>query len=145
MNPVQLGGGMTTGISQKPMRISKQIPLVSRAKSIESISTSSLTPMMGDEPAPLPGYGLDTIEREPLRQYSQAVGFGKNLPLALAISQVIPSDFTHRFDGDISPSAMVDWDGGKPWNVVLNDMLRNENLTAEIDGNVVVIKPMQKI
>ncbi len=145
LNPVQLGGGMTTGVSQKQTYVSRQIPTSNRGKSIASIGINSLTPMMGDEPAPLPGYGLGSVERQPMRQYAQAVGFGKNLPLALAISQVIPSEYTHRFDGDISPSAMVDWDGGKPWNVVLNDMLRDENMTADIEGNVVVIKPSQKI
>lgn len=145
LNPVQLGSGMTTGVRQSQKYVSRPVIVSNQGKSIASIGINSLTPMMGDEPAPLPGYGLGMVEYERTRQYEQAVGFGKNLPLALAISQVIPSAYTHRFDGDISPSAMVDWSGGKPWNVVLNDMLRDENMMADIEGNVVVIKEIAKI
>jgi len=144
LNPVQLGGGMTTGVSAKSNMVSTA-SRVNRGKSIASIGPQSLTPFLGDEPAPLPGYGVGAVERESMRQYAQAVGFGKDLPLALAISQLVPSDFTHRFDGDIDASVMVDWDGGKPWNVVLNDMLRAQNMTSEIKGNVVVIKKTAKI
>lgn len=145
LNPVQLGGGMTTGVNNKRRAVSST-PRVNGGKSIAAIDTQSLTPFIGDEPAPLPGYGLGRVERDDsMRQYAQAVGFGKGLPLALAISQLVPSDFTHRFDGDIDASAMVDWEGGKPWNVVLNDMLRPQNMTAEIQGNVVVIKNTAKI
>lgn len=144
MHPVQLGGGMTTGVNAKSERIVSTKRKV-REKSPASIKISSLTPMMGDEPAPLPGYGADTVERKDMRQYAQAVGFGKNLPMALAISQVIPPEFTHRFDGDVDASLKVDWDGGKPWNLVLNDMLREHGMQADIQDNVVVIKETAKI
>jgi len=143
LNPVQLGSGMTTGV--KPQKKAPVHTMVLKAKTVASINTDSLTPMMGGEPAPLPGYTRDGVKREPLRQYTQAVGFGKDLPLALALSQVIPGDFTHRFEGDVDPSVSVSWEGGKPWNLVLADMLADQNLTANIEGNVVIIKAVSTV
>lgn len=76
------------------------------------------------------------------RQYSKAEGFGSALPLALALSQVVPSDFTHSFISGVDPSTTVSWQGGKAWNIVLEDMLRPKGLTASIKNNAVMIAPL---
>lgn len=148
LNPVQLGSGMTSGT--KPYQVTANVPRAPSPSSMRKdrqpigMGIGALTPMMDGEPAPLP-----TVQRASLanisntaqnKNFAQAVGFGKELPLALAISQVVPSEYTHRFDGNIDPSAKVSWQGGKPWNIVLQDMLRAENLNADIQGNVVVIR-----
>jgi len=146
LNPVQLGGGLNTGAKSSRVAMVAPTGSMGKNKSPATFGTGSLTPMLGnDEPAPLAGYGLNnTVDRQDLRQYSQAVGFGSNLPMALAISQVVPNDYSHRFEGDVDTSVMVDWEGGKPWNLVLNDMLRAKNLMADIQGNVVVIKKIAR-
>ena len=148
LNPVQLGGGMTTGVKSTSSRMAaaSDASSMNSGKSSAAFSIDALTPMIGNEPAPLPGYGIGAVERDDsMRQFAQAVGFGSDLPLALAISQVVPSEFTHRFDGNIDTAKNVTWEGGKPWNLVLNDMLRPQNLTADVQGNVVVIKEMARL
>lgn len=71
--------------------------------------------------------------------YEMAVGFGKNLPLVTALRQVVPADYTYIVDDSIPMSATVSWDGGRPWNEVLNDMVTPLNLQTRISGNRVSI------
>ncbi|MEM6810937.1 MAG: hypothetical protein AAF549_00545 [Pseudomonadota bacterium] len=146
LTPVQLGAGMTTGAQAQYRPPEDPVPVPQMSKGTgDSFSTASLTPMLGAEAPPLPGFENSVMGQRPLRQYAQAIGFGKDLPLALAISQVVPSEFTHRFEGNVDPSARVSWDGGKPWNLVLADMLGPQNMTANIQGDVVVIRNLSSI
>lgn len=72
--------------------------------------------------------------------YAEAVGFGRDLPLALALSQVVPSDYTFSFAADVNAGENVSWQGGKAWNEVLNDMLAPKGLRAAISGNQVIVQ-----
>lgn len=72
--------------------------------------------------------------------YTEAVGFGRELPLALALSQVVPPEYSYAFGKDVNVGTTVSWQGGKPWNEVLNDMLAPNGMRAVIDGNKVVIQ-----
>lgn len=71
--------------------------------------------------------------------YEVADGFGRDLPLVMAIRQIVPSSFGFIFDDGIDVNANVSWQGGKPWDVVLQETLAPLNLTATIRGNVVTI------
>lgn len=72
--------------------------------------------------------------------YTEAVGFGKELPLALALSQVVPAGYTYSFADNIDAGATVSWEGGKPWNEVLSAMLAPSGMRAVIRSNQVVIE-----
>jgi len=85
------------------------------------------------------------VNAAPVTNYKMAEGFGADLPLALAISQVIPAEFKHTFALGVDPGTTVSWQGGKAWNVVLEDMLRPNGLTAEIRNNTVTIKPVMSL
>lgn len=154
LNPLKLGAGLKTGTPPRPV----QIPSASVQRSqiprgpIEAMgqNTGRLTPMMDGEPAPLPGLAnamRNQIQppRRAIMNYAEAVGFGRELPLSLAISQVIPSDFMHSYAAEVDTQTIVSWEGGKPWNEVLNDMLRPQNLSAIIQGNQVIIQPMARL
>ena len=149
LNPLKLGAGLKTGaqpvLAPRPSVQPGPDPVVERAP-----LGTGLTPFAGREPAPLPGTAYapaprTRIQPAPLRQYADAIGFGKKLPLALALSQVIPSDFTHSFADGVDAGAIVSWEGGKPWNLVLEDMLRPQGMTASIQGNQVMIKPLARL
>jgi hypothetical protein len=73
-------------------------------------------------------------------QYTEAIGFGRDLPLALALTQVVPPDYTFSFSPAIDAGTTVSWQGGKPWNVVLDEMLSAHGLSAVISGNQVTIQ-----
>lgn len=148
LTPVQLGAGLTTGVKpyhgQPRIQTQANIPVPPRPS-----KTAGLTPIPGGEPAPLANIedmyrGTTSIDAMP-QQFSNAVGFGKDLPMALALSQVIPEGYIHSFASDVDAGSTVSWEGGKPWDVVLNDMLRPKNLTAVIRGKQVTIQPMAKL
>ncbi len=73
-------------------------------------------------------------------QFSDAVGFGRDLPLALALSQVVPAEYSYAFAQNVNVGTMVSWQGGKPWNVVLDEMLAPNGMKADIHDGQVIIK-----
>ncbi|MAS88097.1 MAG: hypothetical protein CMH30_09015 [Micavibrio sp.] len=77
----------------------------------------------------------------PAGSYAVAVGFGKGMPLPIALSQIVPSDYSLIYAEGVDVSQTVSWEGGKPWNQVLDSMLAPKNLTASIAGKTVQIMP----
>lgn len=121
-------------------------------------SASSMTPLPGngaqnayEMPAAAPR-GIETQHLmptpaipmprvpSPAGAFPEAVGFGRDLPLALALSQVVPADYSFSFAGNVDAGANVSWQGGKPWNDVLNEMLAPQGLRAAIAGSQVTIQ-----
>lgn len=66
-------------------------------------------------------------------------GFGRDLPLVIALQQVAPAGHQFSFAPGVNPGVMVSWEGGKPWQQVMNDMLAPQGLGYQLQGNVVVI------
>jgi len=149
LNPVKLGSGLSTGVGrQKKAYVSRPLKSISIPPKRPSIASSGITPMIGGEPAPLANVFAPRspmpLKSHASKTYAQAIGFGRDLPLALAISQVV-SEFTHSFADNVDTGITVSWEGGKPWNQVLNEMLRPKNLTSVIRNNRVIIQPMAKL
>jgi hypothetical protein len=68
------------------------------------------------------------------------IGFGDQLPLALALGEIVPKSYHYAFAGGVNPGAFVSWDGqGRSWDLVLSDMLAPHNLSAQMRGNMVMI------
>lgn len=148
LTPVQLGSGMTSGAkAQKHAASAMPRPPMRQG------FANGLTPIPGGEPAPLPDVaGIEEAYRNPAYskqnvpvKYANAVGFGSELPMELALSQIVPSGFTYEIIGKVDKNATVSWEGGEPWNVVLNNMLRTQNMTAVINGDQVTIQPMARL
>ncbi len=76
----------------------------------------------------------------PASGYTEAVGFGRDLPLALALSQIVPPEFSYAFEKDVNVGSTVSWQGGKAWNVVLDEMLAPNGMRAIIQDNQVTIR-----
>jgi hypothetical protein len=68
-------------------------------------------------------------------------GFGRDLPLVIALQQVAPAGHQFSFASGVNPGVMVSWEGGKPWQAVLNDMLAPQGLGYQQQGNVIVVGP----
>lgn len=76
----------------------------------------------------------------PAGEMEPVVGFGSDLPLALALSQIAPADYTFSFGTNVNPGAKISWDGnGKPWDQVISEALAPHGLQANIRGKVVHI------
>jgi hypothetical protein len=67
-------------------------------------------------------------------------GFGKDLPLVIALRQVVPPNYAYHFDEGVAPGQKVSWQGGKAWPQVLSDMLISNDLQAMIVGNVITVQ-----
>jgi hypothetical protein len=83
-------------------------------------------------PVPAPQGNFEIVE-----------GFGSDMPLALALQQIVPAGYATSFGSGVNPGAAVTWDGGKPWkpwNQIISDMLAPHNLEVQIDGKVVNIR-----
>ncbi len=67
-------------------------------------------------------------------------GFGSDLPLALALGQIVPSDYAYSFAAGVNPGARISWNGGgKQWGEVLNEALAPLGYGLKIRGKQVVI------
>ena len=87
-------------------------------------------------------------------KYEIIEGFGSDIPLALAMRQVIPAQYSFSFGEGVNAGRSVSWNGGEPWNIVLQEMVNPLGLGAKVMGNTVQLSqggqkaiaqtPMQK-
>ena len=81
----------------------------------------------------------------PASAYADAVGFGSDIPLVLAMRQIVPAQFGYAFDASVDQGARVTWNGGKPWDRVLGDAVAPLGLGVMIADGKVHILPQAKI
>jgi hypothetical protein len=72
-----------------------------------------------------------------------ADGFGKDVPLRVALLQILPPALTAQFSQGVDAEQAVDWSGGKPWQTVLHDVVQPLHLRSTVSGNTVRIDPTQ--
>lgn len=66
-------------------------------------------------------------------------GFGRDIPLDLALRQIIPADRSYSLVDGVSPDIVVSWQGGRPWPEILEEMLASRGLDyRERDGQIVI-------
>lgn len=71
--------------------------------------------------------------------FQRVEGFGRDVPLALAMRQIVPPGYAFSFDQGVDPGRRVSWTGGAPWNEVLQNALAPSGLGVGIDGATVVV------
>lgn len=74
--------------------------------------------------------------------YADAMGFGSDIPLALALGQIVPPSFAYSFASNVNPGLKISWNGGKPWDQALNESLNPLGLRADIVGSAVIVRNM---
>jgi len=144
---VRKGNGLVERSAARAPALNKQSAMTPRDPN------STLTPMPGEGAPPIVA---SKISQEPLsapmvapspqapaqvtKNLPEAVGFGRDLPLALALSQIVPAGYSYSFAQNIDAGTNVSWQGGKPWNVVLDEMLAPSGMKAVIVGDKIVIQ-----
>jgi hypothetical protein len=78
-------------------------------------------------------------------QLPVAVGFGNDLPLVTALRQVIPDNYTYVLEESVPMGQSVSWNGGRPWDQVLADMIGPMGLRANIANDKVIITNENKM
>lgn len=84
-------------------------------------------------PAPQPQQNLET-------SYEVHEGFGTDMPLAIALTQIVPPSYAYAFGTNVNPGQRVSWNGGKPWPDTINDMIAPLGLQALVQNRMVVIR-----
>jgi hypothetical protein len=79
-------------------------------------------------------------ETMPKQAYATAYGFAKDMPLALALRQIVPASYAFSFETDVNIGTRVSWQGGEPWNTVLKTALGQQNLSATVYDDRILIR-----
>ncbi len=66
-------------------------------------------------------------------------GFGKDIPLAIALRDIVPATYAYQFHPSEVAGLKISWRGGKPWTVVLKEALVPHGLETRISGNVLSV------
>ncbi len=66
-------------------------------------------------------------------------GFGSDVPLVIALQQVVPAGYQYSFAAGVNPGVSVSWQGGKSWQGVLADMLAAQGLGFRIQNSAVIV------
>lgn len=103
---------------------------------VESAPVAPVSPALAPfAAAPAPA----TVTTMPIENADIAVGFGRDLPLVIALQQVAPAGHQFSFASGVNPGTPVSWEGGKAWTAVMDDMLAPHGLGFQQQGNVIVV------
>lgn len=115
---------------------------------VTSVSTQPGMRSIGNEPQNLTGQNIDEnalpvpgeMASAPAPESNAVVeGFGKDIPLAVALRQIVPSSYNVNYDAGVDQGKPVTWNGGKAWNEVASEMLARRKLHATASGNMITI------
>ncbi len=67
-------------------------------------------------------------------------GFGRQVPLVMALQQIVPPNFRYSFGPGVVAGARINWTGGKPWKAVVADIARRNDMNVEIVDNVIALR-----
>ena len=68
----------------------------------------------------------------PASHHAMAEGFGRDLPLVLAMRQIVPAGYGYVFDPAVDQGQRVDWDGGAAWPTVLENAVAAYGLSVRV-------------
>lgn len=71
-------------------------------------------------------------------------GFGRDIPMILAMSQIIPPQYAYSFADGINPATTISWTGGTSWDVALQDAVGSHGYDISIIGKTVRIEHKKK-
>lgn len=115
-------------------------PLVPASPST-AVDSTELAPVIAVEAeTPVAPRAFESAPVNAPSTYADAMGFGSEIPLAMALGQIVPPGFVYSFGENVNPGTLISWNGGKPWDQVLLEALQSKELTATINGNSVLIK-----
>lgn len=117
-----------------------------------SPATAPMTAATATSPTPAPSNGAVSMvtgqsvgggvpDAAPAANTDKVVdGFGKHVPLVIAMRQILPEGYGFAHGDGVDLSASIDWQGGKPWPQVLNDAIKPIGLTASVSGDTVMLQ-----
>ena len=136
ISPIVISGdtrSQAAGASQSPGGSSSlslsSSPVVFSAAPEPSLPVSSVSPFSSAPPS-----SGDTLSGAGVVR-----GFALQVPLALALRQLLPSGYSFFIDQGVDMDTLVSYKGGKPWAETLKTMLVPVGLVDHVQGTVVTI------
>jgi len=80
-----------------------------------------------------------TISVSPAASNDIVQGFASQIPLALALRQLLPTGYNFSIDQDVDMNTLVSFKGGKSWRETLRDMLMPAGLNAHEQGTSITV------
>lgn len=114
-------------------------------KALEASSEAHATIAATEKPAglkinPFPDTKAPAATAKPDVQSKDVLqGFGADMPLAMALGQIVPPNYAYSFGEGVNPGLKISWNGGKPWTDVLTEALKIHKLSYEITGKKLVL------
>jgi hypothetical protein len=75
----------------------------------------------------------------PPRPKPVALGYGHDVALASALREILPDGVQAQLMPAVDPDAHVDWQGGKPWDVVLQEAVKPLGIKIRATNTSVVL------
>ncbi|MDH5722452.1 MAG: TcpQ domain-containing protein [Alphaproteobacteria bacterium] len=101
-------------------------------KSLDDLNAEDLVTGAGKE---TPEAKAEKIVWSATETFDVIEGFGSDMPLVLALRQIVPSKYAYSIGKDINLGQKVSWEGEKPWNDVLTSTLTPIGISYNIKGN----------
>jgi hypothetical protein len=117
-----------------------------KAPSASAAPAPAPAPVAMDTPAapaaamPAPAATPPAPPQMAMPEYTDIKGFGSDIPLSMALHQIVPAGYSWSLAPGVDPNTSVSWQGDRPWNVVLNDSLQSAGLMATINDHAVSIQ-----
>ena len=108
-----------------------QPPVVQPSASVEvtpPAKTDLATATISIAPPPPPAPSMDQVQ-----------GFAAQIPLALALRQVLPAGYNFSLDQDVDMNTLVSYKGGKSWRDTVRDMLAPVGLVDHEQGTAITV------
>lgn len=131
---------MSPAEDEKGQKESKTADMLQEAETLtETVPVAPSTPAPAAVVAPAPEMPAMDMTSPASAAEPVLEGFGKEIPLALALRDIVPPQYAYSFVDTAYAGLIVSWKGGKPWLDVLNEALAQHRLAAAISGRAVVI------
>ncbi len=95
---------------------------------------ATVSPVMGVE-----------IPPAQVKTYADIQGFGNDIPLVTAMSQIVPAGYAYSLDNKSKLGAPVSWSGGKPWNDALQSAVDPLGLIVIVTDNTVWLRNKESL
>ena len=121
-------------LSREPNIISPTI--IEGAQPLPAVAPPTvLTPL----PVPTAAPAVPLPATAPIPVEKPIEGFANNIPLTVALRQILPADYPFSLAPDIDTATSVSWRGGANWRAVLQTMLVKAGLNFNEDGRAIRI------
>ena len=137
----QSGSGYAPRSAGGPEVISPIVITGDNGPTMETTPSIASTPSANAAASAAPAGGgthnLTIISAPPDNEIVQ--GFGNDIPLALALRQILPVGYNFSIDQNIDMETTVSYKGGKPWRDTLNGILIAANLSAREQNKTLTV------